>query len=102
MTQFRRPPALEGLSRRRLLVRGSGLVALTTLGHVTLSHMAPAPLFGQDNDPERSAVELITPDVQRAIDHGLAFLAERQDDDGSFGSGGYSRNVAVCGLAGMA
>jgi hypothetical protein len=55
-----------------------------------------------DVDPEQSAVELITSDTQRSIDRGLAFLASQQHDDGSFGSGGYSRNVAVCGLSGMA
>jgi hypothetical protein len=32
----------------------------------------------------------------------LTFLATRQNEDGSFGTGGYSRNVAVCGLCGMA
>jgi len=57
---------------------------------------------GADFDPELSAVDMITPDAQRAIDRGLAFLVSQQHDDGSFGSGGYSRNVAVCGLAGMA
>jgi hypothetical protein len=56
----------------------------------------------QSNDPEKSGVELITPAAQRAIDRGLMLLSSRQDEDGSFGSGGYSRNVAVCGLAGMA
>ncbi len=53
-------------------------------------------------DPEKSAVDLITPAAARAIDRGLALLASRQDEEGAFGSGGYSRNVAVCGLAGMA
>ncbi len=53
-------------------------------------------------DPEKSAVDLITPAAARAIDRGLALLAHRQDEEGAFGSGGYSRNVAVCGLAGMA
>lgn len=53
-------------------------------------------------DSEQNAVELVTPAAQKAIDQGLAFLARQQHDDGSFGSGGYSRNVAVCGLAGMA
>ncbi|HEV3007362.1 MAG TPA: prenyltransferase/squalene oxidase repeat-containing protein [Pirellulales bacterium] len=56
----------------------------------------------EPSDPEQSAVELITRDAQRAIDRGLAYLASQQHEDGSFGSGGYSRNVAVCGLAGMA
>lgn len=53
-------------------------------------------------DTEVRAAELITPETQKAIDHGLRFLARQQHDDGSFGGGGYSRNVAVCGLAGMA
>lgn len=53
----------------------------------------------EDPNPERTEVP---PEVQRAIDRGLAFLAAQQRDDGSFGSGGYSRNVAVCALAGMA
>ncbi len=45
---------------------------------------------------------MITPAAQRAIDKGLAWLAARQNDDGSFGSGGFRANVGVCGLAGMA
>lgn len=55
-----------------------------------------------DADLESTAAELITPEAQKAIDRGLEFLARQQRDDGSFGSGGYSHNVAVCGLAGMA
>ena len=58
--------------------------------------------FAQDSDPELTAGEMITPEVQGAIDRGLAYLAARQHPDGSFGSGGYSQNVAVCGLAGLA
>jgi hypothetical protein len=54
------------------------------------------------DDLERSAAELITREGQRAIDRGLEFLARQQHEDGSFGSSGYSHNVAVCGLAGMA
>ncbi|MDX1963784.1 MAG: prenyltransferase/squalene oxidase repeat-containing protein [Pirellulales bacterium] len=44
----------------------------------------------------------ITPKTQDAIDRGLKFLAQRQQDDGAFGTSGYSRNVGVCALAGMA
>ena len=51
---------------------------------------------------ETNAAEMITAETQKAIDRGLRFLARQQHDDGSFGGGGYSRNVAVCGLAGMA
>ena len=45
---------------------------------------------------------LITPEAVQSIDNGLKFLTARQLDDGSFGTSGYARNVAVCGLSGMA
>jgi hypothetical protein len=51
---------------------------------------------------ETSGQKLVTPETQRAIDSGLAFLAARQHPDGSFGSGSvYRRNVAFSSLAGM-
>lgn len=54
------------------------------------------------NAVEASGKELVTPEAQRAIDSGLAYLAARQHTDGSFGSGSvYKRNVAVTALAGM-
>jgi hypothetical protein len=37
-----------------------------------------------------------------AVEKGLTFLASRQLEDGSFSTGGYGRNAAVCALAGMA
>lgn len=63
-----------------------------------------APLPGQQSpvDSERSAKALVLPETQAAIDRGLAWLASRQRDDGSFGGSGYSRNVAVVSLAGIA
>jgi squalene cyclase len=67
-----------------------------------LAVSATSALQAKDADPERTAVELITPDAQLAIDRGLAFLSHQQHEDGSFGSGGYARDVAVAGLAGMA
>ncbi len=45
---------------------------------------------------------LMTSDATQAVSKGLAFLTERQLEDGSFGTSGYARNVAVCGLSGMA
>ena len=52
---------------------------------------------------EAKAAELISPETQKSIERGLAYLANRQHTDGSFGSGSmYRRNVAVTGLAGMA
>jgi len=56
----------------------------------------------EDPDTEAQAAAMVTPEADHAIQQGLAFLAARQHKDGAFGSGGYSRNVAVCSLAGMA
>jgi hypothetical protein len=42
------------------------------------------------------------PETHKAIESGLQYLKSQQNGDGSFGSGGYSRNVAICSLAGMA
>lgn len=44
----------------------------------------------------------ITPETATAVDRGLAYLAARQNDDGSFHGTSYGRNVGVCGLVGMA
>jgi hypothetical protein len=48
------------------------------------------------------ARSLLTPAAARAVERGLTCLAARQNDDGSFGGGSDARNVAVCGLCGMA
>ncbi|HLQ44217.1 MAG TPA: hypothetical protein VK137_05785, partial [Planctomycetaceae bacterium] len=54
-------------------------------------------------DPETRTRDLVTPQTQRAIERGLAWLALRQHPDGSFGSGsGFGRNVAVTALSGIA
>jgi hypothetical protein len=55
-----------------------------------------------ETNPEKTAGEMITPATIKAVERGLAYLAARQQEDGSLGSGGYSRNVAVGALAGMA
>jgi len=46
--------------------------------------------------------EMITAETSQAITLGLTYLSDRQLEDGSFGTSGYSRNVAVCALSGMA
>lgn len=79
------------ISRRNFLAAASALSLVRSL-----------PAWAADADLEKSGAELITPAAAKAIERGLAALASRQDDDGSFGSGGYSRNVAVAALAGMA
>jgi hypothetical protein len=45
---------------------------------------------------------MITPPAEQAIRKGLAWLASRQNDDGSFGTGVHRGNVGICGLCGMA
>ncbi|QGJ69644.1 Prenyltransferase/squalene oxidase [Planctomycetales bacterium 10988] len=70
------------------------------LGSTLAGVAATSSLLGKQVD--NSARRLITPAAQQAIDKGLKFLASRQHADGSFGTGGYSRNVGVCGLAGLA
>jgi prenyltransferase beta subunit len=57
---------------------------------------------GAKDDPEATAREFVTPAADRAIERGLAFLAKKQGPDGALGSGGYTSNVGVCGLAGIA
>lgn len=48
------------------------------------------------------SVELVTPEADRAITSGLAWLAGHQSADGSFGSGAYRGNIAVTSLAALA
>ena len=69
---------------------------------VAAALVASRRICAADESPEKTAVDMLAPPATKAIDRGLAALAARQDDDGAFGSGGYSRNVAVCALAGMA
>lgn len=52
--------------------------------------------------PEKSAAQLVTPPAARAIQRGLESLASMQLEDGSFGSGGFRGNAAICALAGLA
>ncbi len=93
---------MRHVDRRRFLTQS----AAVGLGIGTLPHVA----FGQQTgpDPELTAVDVITRETQEAIDNGLKYLAERQNVNpdlagfGAFGPSGYSHNVAVCALAGMA
>jgi len=93
VSEFNRQFVRKGgsIDRRAFLAAAAG--ALAARGSVAQA---------EPKDPEKSAAELITPPAARAIERGLNLLASRQDEDGSFHSGGYSRNVAVCALAGMA
>lgn len=69
---------------------------------VLLSMVAYGAAAEPDN-PERDAARLITPQADRAIERGLAWLVSRQNDDGTLGdSRTYRGNVAVVSLTGMA
>lgn len=86
------------LTRRRLLSRGLAGLATMAFGRAGAGHDDIEAL------PDGSAArDAITPEAQRAIDRGLAFLSRSQARDGSFGDRPqYAANVAVTGLAGMA
>jgi hypothetical protein len=53
-------------------------------------------------DVPEGAAELITPETDRAIQLGLAWLARNQNADGSYGTSTYRGNIAVTSLAGLA
>lgn len=57
------------------------------------------PVVAQESP---TAAPLVTAEATEAVQRGLQFLANQQLEDGSFGTTGYSRNVAVCALAGLA
>jgi hypothetical protein len=70
---------------------------------------APAPakegggfVEGRQGDVPEGAAEQVTPETDKAIELGLAWLAKQQQPDGSFGSGTYRGNIAVTSLAGLA
>ena len=73
-----------------------------THGRLAIFFVVGFAVFTARAAEPRSPSALITPAATQAANRGLQFLAERQLDDGSFGTSGYSRNVAVCGLSGMA
>ncbi len=59
-------------------------------------------MAAEEKNSDKEGAAMITPAAQRAIDKALGWLAGRQNDDGSFGSGAYRANVGICGLSGMA
>src|SRR5690606_21698716 len=85
-------------SRRSFLAGAAGTLAWGALAPGIWPRMVRA----QGCDPEHSAADLITDRTQAAIDSGLAYLVARQNEDGSFGCGGDSLNVAFVALCGMA
>lgn len=91
------------MSRRALHSRRDFVGALAAVaGGGWLALGGRSAIAAAPDNPELSAADMITPEAEKCIEAGLAFLASRQQDDGSFGGGGYSRDVAVAALSGMA
>ena len=84
------------VSRRRFFAKAGAIGATLALGR---NAVAQPPVA---DNTELTAVEFVTGPTQKAINKALGYLARRQNDDGSLGSGNYGRNVAVCSLSGMA
>src|SRR5262245_24985475 len=87
-------------TRRQFLARGAA--AALGLSGTALGFEGEPP---EAATPDGSASKgMITPETERAIDAGLAYLRNAQHGDGSFGSGpGYQAgNVAITSLAGLA
>ncbi len=58
--------------------------------------------FAQDGAANRAADGEMTPELEAAVQRGLAWLATQQEPDGAFGSAQYRRHVALTSLAGIA
>jgi hypothetical protein len=58
--------------------------------------------LAEERDLKHAADQWITPASEKAAERGLKRLANRQNDDGSYGSGPARGNVGICGLAGLA
>jgi hypothetical protein len=63
-----------------------------------------ADVFGESRrgDVPEGTLEMMTPETDKAIKLGLAWLARTQNADGSFGLGTYRGNIAVTSLGGLA
>ncbi len=87
---------MQAQFQRRSLLLVATLVSLVAGSGLVAAEEPRAP------DIEKSGAQWITPKTAQAVKRGLDFLAGKQGEDGSFGAGGYGRNVAVVSLGGMA
>lgn len=67
------------------------LIVTTALG---LSATAARGVLGE----EPTDKDLTSPATRAAVEKGLDYLAKRKSSDGSFGPGGYAKNVGVVGI----
>ena len=87
---------MSPLQRREFLSHGA------TLGLALTALPGNLPTSQSGLSPEETAVRVVTPQAQRAIDRGLDYLASRQQSDGSIGLRSQQGLAAVCALSGMA
>ncbi|MEM9417771.1 MAG: prenyltransferase/squalene oxidase repeat-containing protein [Planctomycetota bacterium] len=69
--------------------------------HCALVTPTPASADVGRGTEEINFVE-ITPELRKSIDQGMAFLATRQANDGSFGQDRYGKHVGITAIAGLA
>ena len=99
-------PCADVLARQRpgswpLLVISAGLPAAKAQGPGRPK--APSGFAeARRGDIPDGTLEMMTPETDRAIQSGLAWLARNQNADGSFGSGTYRGNIAVTSVAALA
>src|SRR5205823_1980618 len=91
------------------VLAGSLAMILGLCGPLGAQDAARAPSksvggFGEARrgDVPEGTLEMMTPETDRAIQAGLAWLARSQNADGSFGSGTYRGNIAVTSVAALA
>jgi len=85
-------------------VRGwhAGLLAIAGAGWLVAAAGAAERAPRAPETGERAGMAEITEPMQEAIGRGLRYLAEAQQEDGSFGSDRYGRHVGITALACMA
>lgn len=88
--------AEQAESSRRVWLRRSAALAGGAVFSMSIHAQEPPA----KNDTAKGAA--FTAQAKRAVSAGLGYLASRQSDNGSFGTGAYRNNLAVCGLTGMA
>src|SRR5262249_43592714 len=94
------------LRGRRCVVACIALSVLLTLAPLDNGTSAPPSSRTSDTHaggPAKAPHSELTSKTRRSIERGLAWLAQQQKADGSFGSGSqYGRHVGITALAGLA
>ena len=87
------------MASRRQFVASIPICSLAIFGKAIGSQKQDLSI---DDDIELNLQSVMTSECNNAIKKGLEFLKKRQNEDGSFGTGIYSRNVAVVSLVAIA